>query len=403
MLLAVARRAARGHAGGASVAMDNAAQIRERVRLLVELSRPKEALELARRARARGDASPELDELEGLALIRLGDFPAAEAALVRGLRTSPDRPHLHYLRSFAARSAERPGDARKSLMEALRLAPEEPVYLRAYAELLSDQKEHAAALSAAHAAVHHGPDRSANHVTLGFVASAAGDKVLARGSYERALELDPEDSAAWNNLGCLDLELGRELEARERFREALRIAPEGPRAQRNLAQTLKGRTLEGFVTFEDWVRGLAEELGAADELRLLSALAFEAEEGRTVLRAAMRRPGKGRRFAALAGVSAWTIWGLLRMRGLPALVGAGVGIAASAGAARAIAAERARVRATLREGRIAFAAIRRDWLDGKLERETRDAAARRLLERATLALCRREIPAETQHAKETLP
>ncbi len=359
--------------------------------MLVELARPKEAIEQCRRARARGDSSAELDELEGLAFIRLGDYAAAEAALIRGLRVSPERPHLHYLRSFAARSSDRPGDARASLMEALRLSPEEPVYLRAYAELLSEQKDHAAALSTAHEAVHHGPDRAANHVTLGFVASAAGDKALARRCYERALELDPEDSAAWNNLGCLDLEVGHELEARERFREALRIAPEGPRAQRNLAQTLQGRKLEGFVHFEDWIRGLAEELGAANELRILTALALEAEAGRSVLRAAMVRPGKGRTFAAVMGVSAWTLLVLVRIRGLPALIGAGVGVAASAGAAAVVAAERTRIRAALADGRIAFAAIRKDWLDGALEREGRDAAARRLIERTTLALCRREL------------
>jgi Flp pilus assembly protein TadD len=363
------------------------AGVRERIRLLVELSRPREAVELARRARAQGDASPELDELEGLGLIRRGDPVAALEALQRGLKVAPERPHLHYLWSFAARSQGRLPDARAAIREALRLASEEPVYLRAEAELLSEDKEHAAALVSAHAAVRCGPDRAANHVTLGFVASAAGDKVLARQSYERALALDPEDASAWNNLGCLDLEDGKAQLARERFRESLRLAPEGQRARKNLDQTLAGRTVDDFAHFDDLVRALAEELAEAGQGRLLIALALETDAARPALVAALTRPGKLGLGAALGAVSAGAILGMLSGGGAGRLFGAGVGVLASVGLSRLVSEERRRVRGRLAADRPAFEGLRRDWLDGRTERAARDVAVRRLVERAALVLC----------------
>jgi len=365
------------------------AGVRERIRLLIELSRPKEAVELARRAHAQGDHGAELAELEGLGLIRMQDPKGALEALQRGLKQAPERPHLHYLWSFAARSEGRMEDARAAIAEALRLAPEEPVYLRAEAELHSERKEHEKALASARAAVRCGPDRAANHVTLGFVASAAGDKPLARRSYEQALALDPEDASAWNNLGCLDLEDGKGQLARERFRESLRLAPEGQRARKNLDQALSGHTLEGFTAFSDVVRALAEELAEAGEGRLLLALALEADAAQPVLAAALGRPGKIRMGAAFGAFSAGAILGMVRASPLGRLVGAGLGLAASYGAAQVVGAERRRVRDRLAADRAAFEVIRRDWLDGRVERAARDAAARRLVERAALDLCER--------------
>ncbi|MEO6952717.1 MAG: tetratricopeptide repeat protein [Polyangia bacterium] len=363
---------------------------RERIRLLIELGRPKEALRLIYRlrgqSREQGDEGAEVAELEGLALIRMDDWDAAQRALLDGLRLTPHRAHLHYLKFFADRGKNDLKAAGESLREALRLAAEEPVYLRAHAEHLSEQKAHLPAIEQARLAVHHGPDRAQNHVTLGYVLSSAGDKKAARRSYDKALELDPDDATAWNNLGCLDMEEGNTPGARERFRESLRLYPEGPRALKNLAQTLTGRTEEGFVRWDDWVRGLAEELVAVDELALLLALAFEAEAANTILWMALKKPGRARGLAALAGVSMWTVLALVRLGGGARLAGAGLGIAASLGSKRWFGPQRQRLRDELRYAKIAFEVVRRDWLDGRTSRAARDAAARRLVERVVLCL-----------------
>src|SRR6185436_17510162 len=92
---------------------------------------------------------------------------------------APDRPHVHYLRGFASKDCGDLTNAIAGFRDALRLAPEEPVYLRALAELLVDKKEHLEAVEVARRAVAVAPEIASNHVTLGFVASAAGLLPLA--------------------------------------------------------------------------------------------------------------------------------------------------------------------------------------------------------------------------------
>src|SRR5439155_7946892 len=123
------------------------------------------------------------------------DLPRALEVLGRAIAASPDVPHPHYLYGFALREAGRAREAEPPLGEALKRCPDEPVYLRALAELTSELGRHAEALALARRATEVGPERAANFVTLGFVASSAGDKLLAREAYERAVAIDPSDAA----------------------------------------------------------------------------------------------------------------------------------------------------------------------------------------------------------------
>lgn len=224
----------------------------ERARGLLELGRPRAALiELHKALSAGGEgasgggAMAEALQLIGLCQLRLGDLPAARQALESAVATDPADAHGHYLLGYAhseSRAAEPPPSgqigaeltqALACYREALRLAPEQPVYLRALAEGLTACQKFVPALELAHQAVALGPDRASNHITLGYVASSAGDRQLARRAYQQALVLEPNNALAWNNLGCVDLAQGRLLHARERFREALRLDPAGSVAKDN--------------------------------------------------------------------------------------------------------------------------------------------------------------------------
>lgn len=226
----------------------------ERARGLLELGRPRAALiELHKglsgggEGASGGGAMAEALQLIGLCQLRLGDLKAARQALESAVATDPADAHGHYLLGYAhseSRAASEPPlsadqigaeltQALACYREALRLAPEQPVYLRALAEGLTACQKFAPALVLAHQAVALGPDRASNHITLGYVASSAGDRQLARRAYQQALVLEPNNALAWNNLGCVDLAQGRLLHARERFREALRLDPAGSVAQDN--------------------------------------------------------------------------------------------------------------------------------------------------------------------------
>jgi tetratricopeptide (TPR) repeat protein len=224
-----------------------------------------------------------------------------------------------------------------------------------------------------------GPERATNFVTLGFVASAGGDKALARAAYERAVAIDPADSAAWNNLGCLELEAGRPLHAKAHFREALRLDPRGERAQRNLNLVLVPGGPARYRNFEGFAEELMRELRRARAQPLmLVAVAIE-------MRGAAR--GFYSREAALSG-AAMAI--ALRAMGAAAVVPIGFG-AAAAGVAwltqrRRLARLRAHVRVVIRKGRQEWDALWRRWLDGAVTRPARDLEIDLLIEKLALEL-----------------
>jgi Flp pilus assembly protein TadD len=355
-----------------------------RIRLLLDLGRPGDALVEARRFLAENPNDAEGLELEGLSHLRLGDREEALASLGRSIAQGPERAHPHYLLGFTQRELGRSSLAERPFQESLRLSPDEPVYLRALSELYSDLGRHPEALGLARRATEVAPERGANHVTYGYVASAAGDKSLARAEYERAVELDPTDSAAWNNLGCLDLAAGHPLRARARFREALRLDPRGERARRNLA--LVAREGRPVREWSDVLVRLMEDLtrGGASSVKTL-ALALEAPETATVL---VRGGGRG---AAMAGA---TVLVLLRMMGGAALLPLGAG-AAMLGAAwlrwrGEMPRRRARVAQVLAAGRGDFDRLWQEWLDGKSSRALRDREIALLVEKMALEIVEHE-------------
>jgi Flp pilus assembly protein TadD len=351
-----------------------------RARVLLDLSRPSEALAVVRRALADNPNDPELLEIEGLCWLRMLDHAQALRALTRSIAEGPERAHPHYLYGFALREVGRSSEAAPALATALRLGPEEPVYLRALAELYADLGRHQEALALARRATELAPERSANHVTYGYVASQAGDKALARAEYERAVQLDPSDSAAWNNLGCLDLAAGRTLRARARFREALRLDPRGERARRNLALVV--RDTSPVREWPDVLARLGDELvrGGAPKATLV-ALVIEAPEAGRVL------VSGGVRGAALGGAAvAVALRAMGPAAALPLSVGALVAGVAWLKHRRSLPEVRARVRRVLADGRGQFERLWREWIDGASSRALRDQAVTSLVEKMALDL-----------------
>jgi Flp pilus assembly protein TadD len=362
---------------------DVVAAQRRRARLLLELGRPDEALAEIRRVLATNPNDPEGLEVEGLCHLRRRDLRQALAVLGRAIAAAPDVPHPYYLYGFALREAGRAPEAEAPLGEALRRCPDEPVYLRALAELTSELGRQSEALALARRATEVAPERAANFVTLGFVASVAGDKGLARAAYERAVALDPADSAAWNNLGCLELEAGKPLLAKARFREALRLDPRGERAQRNLNLVLAPGAPARYRNWDGFLEELMRELKRGRAARTtMIALSLEAP-------AAAR--GLYSREAAIGGAAMALA---LRTMGAAAVVPLGVG-AAAAGIAyltqrRRLEAARRRARAVLADGRPAWDALWRRWIEGTLTRPARDLEIDALIEDLALRLVQDE-------------
>lgn len=362
-----------------------------RARALLDLGRPRAAAREVLRALAQDPRDGEALQLYGLCLIRAGDVKEARAVLADAIGVAPTEAHNHYLLGYTERDLGEEAKAEAAYREALRLSADEPVYLRALAELLAGQKRFAEALELARKAVSLGPEKANNHVTLGFVASASGDRALARRCYEEALRLDPNDAVAWNNLGCVDLAQGRRVRARERFREALRLNPEGRLARDNLKLVAPparpAEVYREWAAFERHAFGeICEGLRAANapagrqsaEVHLLALLL--ATEGRAAKVLARRAP----QLLVLLGMSSAGLLRLL-MAG-PAGIGAALGTGAAAYllSRERVGALRDRYRDGLLHARAEYERLHGEWLRGALHRRERDEAIDRLMD----GLCR---------------
>jgi Flp pilus assembly protein TadD len=261
-----------------------------RARALLDLGRPQAALLEVEKALGGSPSSADALQLHGLCLLHLDRHDDALRSLHAAIAMEPEEAHHHYLVGYTYGDSKRRQPAEQALREALRLAPEEPVYLRALAELLIERHRAGGseaaqpaptsassddqpgpsgnprrlldeALRHARLAVELGPERASNHITLGYVSSACGDRIAARACYEQALRIDPNNALAWNNLGCVDLAQGRPMQARERFRESLRLDPEGRVAKENLKLVApSGRPPAIYKDYLDFERQLLSEV-----------------------------------------------------------------------------------------------------------------------------------------------
>jgi Flp pilus assembly protein TadD len=376
-----------------------------RIRALIDLGRVRAAHQEVLRLLAEDPNDPAMLELLGLCQIRLGEAWAAWKTLAEACVAAPDRPHPHYLRGFAAKEAGDLTQAIEGFRDALRLAPDEPVYLRALAELLVDRREHDEALGLARRAVAVAPEIASNHVTLGFVASAAGRLDVAAEEYRAAIRLDPNDATAWNNLGCVEMARGDRLSARERFREALRLDPRAERAQRNLSRVAPpARPHAIYNDFNSFLGEVLRDLRDAGRLGPpLKLVALVQAVGTPAVRAAIttraEAAGPASRIGVAAGAAAAGV--ALRMLGPGAsLVPIGL-LAATAGVSWLVTAQRVtplrrRYAEQVGEARRSWERLRRDWLEGRLPRPARDQGIDRLVEQLAVAIDREAVSDQDQ-------
>jgi cytochrome c-type biogenesis protein CcmH/NrfG len=158
---------------GESAADDEAAEVVAAA--LIALERPEGARERVRDALARDGDSPELLRLLALAEAELGDYQAAERALLAGLELEPDDPALlleygHLL----ARAAE--PEAAEHIAQRLEEAwgtDELAADVRIAAEYVGGRSR--AAVAAAKSALAHDPEDENAHAFVGFAALERGD------------------------------------------------------------------------------------------------------------------------------------------------------------------------------------------------------------------------------------
>jgi len=155
--------------------------------------------------------------------IAIAAFLLLNADLVGAARlTNPDQSHF-----FAALGLHEQGRETEALAEVRRALQSDSAtsVLKLEATLLGSMGNHAAAESAARAAVRLHPSDADAYGTLGYVLTTAGRLDSGARYYEVALGRDPYSLQAWNNLGNIALRRKDLAKARYYYEGALKVRP----------------------------------------------------------------------------------------------------------------------------------------------------------------------------------
>jgi tetratricopeptide (TPR) repeat protein/ADP-heptose:LPS heptosyltransferase len=218
------------------------------------LQEAEDRIRVLRQAQQRAPDSLEiLDELSA-ALLAVGDYAAAEAALRRALEVDGSLGAVHLRLGSALALQGRWSEAARAFEETL---ARDPVLVDAHRQLgdaLTKLQRVPEAVACYRRALALDPGHSASHNSLGHALQDLGlsDAALAR--YQRALALDPSFSIARHNLGVLrltrhDFEQGWPL-----YERRLECPPVRPEVRKDAA------TLAGYERLPRW-RGPGESGG----------------------------------------------------------------------------------------------------------------------------------------------
>lgn len=176
--------------------------------------------------------------LLGLAQDAAEEFPSAIAAYKKGADQLPKSSALRHELGMALLEAGKPDEAAKVLVEASRLAEQDPeirmdaAYALTVAGRFQEAKEEAAL------AVSLAPDSADAYYNLGSAEAGLGNGKAARHALERAIEIDELHVPSLMQLGIVESAAGDDASASKRFLRVLQVEPDNSRARAGLGASL---------------------------------------------------------------------------------------------------------------------------------------------------------------------
>jgi tetratricopeptide (TPR) repeat protein len=207
----------------------------------------------------------------GVALaVAVAAFLLLNADLVRAARGT-NQDQSHFTAALGLRQQGRQAEALAEVRQALQYDSSTNV-LRLEATLLGSMGNHAAAESAARAAVRLHPSDADAYDALGFVLTSAGRLDSGAHYYEVALGRDPYALNAWNNLGNIALRRKDYTKARYYYEGALKVRPTFADAlfYLGLCDYYEGKVAEAHARWQEVLRldpSFAKAKQALGELR----------------------------------------------------------------------------------------------------------------------------------------
>ena len=173
-------------------------------------------------------------QLGDLYLVGFRKFDAAIAEYRTALKLSPNHAGAHYALGLALVTKGDP-KGESELLEAIKLAPRNPLGYHTIGRFYSQQQRYDQALDAFGAALKVFPDFAAPHVERGNIFAAKGDDDRALVEYAKAQEKDPKRSVGFTNIGMVHQRRAQWAEAEKAYLSAIRVEPTNAVALNNLA------------------------------------------------------------------------------------------------------------------------------------------------------------------------
>ena len=176
--------------------------------------------------------------LEAIALMRQGQFEAAEIAFLRLIKREPRNADACHLAGFAAAQLGRFEDAVKLLNRAVTINPRSPIAQFDLGKTLLQLDRHQEALVSLGRAVALDPNSAEFHYLHGFALVKLKRLDDALTAFERAISLQPNFALAHNDLGYALSLAQRPREALAAYEKALSLEPDTLAYLMNTALTL---------------------------------------------------------------------------------------------------------------------------------------------------------------------
>lgn len=177
----------------------------DRVDLLLEMGRHREALPLIRQAVTLDPDSVAAHCQMARILRGLDDHAGALRAAEAAVALDPLEEWGHRMRAWALLDAGDEHTAFEAAMEAARLEPEQPGVIHCVTHCAAATGRTKLAWEWAERGRRQYPEEATSHTLLGTLALAERDWAKAEPHFRRALELDPSHTSAARNLGrCLE-------------------------------------------------------------------------------------------------------------------------------------------------------------------------------------------------------
>lgn len=205
---------------------------------LLQVHKPKDAVTHLEKA---VEANPKDEKgwvLLGLAHDAAEQFPSAIAAWKKGADQLPKSSTLRHELGMGLLEAGKADEAAQVLVEASRLAEQDPeirmdaAYALTVAGRFPEAKEQAAL------AVSLAPDSADAYYNLGSAEAGLGNAKAARHALERAVEIDELHVPSLVQLGLVESAAGDDAAASKRFLRVLQVEPDNGRARAGLGASL---------------------------------------------------------------------------------------------------------------------------------------------------------------------